>query len=98
MADTAVAPVTSIELHEAMVCAEHREEICDMCNVDYRQENDEFFGFTPADRTALTIPALGGLKDGVWSCKKHTNTECTQCFNWKKQLNKLHKEAKKAGK
>jgi hypothetical protein len=41
MADTAVE---SLELNEAMVCSPHRLEKCSTCDVDYRQENDEYFG------------------------------------------------------
>jgi len=34
----------SIELNDAMVCGQHCKEQCSDCDVDFRQENDEFFG------------------------------------------------------
>ncbi|KAG9074702.1 hypothetical protein FS749_013702, partial [Ceratobasidium sp. UAMH 11750] len=53
--------------------------------------------FDPAPgRAPLDLPATNITKDGVLQCKKHANPDCKQCYGWKKQLTKLHREAKKA--
>jgi len=82
-----------------MFCGEHQREICGSCSFDGREENDSFFGLTPWDRDALELPSdAKPNKDGVWQCKKHSSTDCSQCFGWKKQITRLQQKAKKAGK
>ncbi|KAF8317513.1 uncharacterized protein EI90DRAFT_3056712 [Cantharellus anzutake] len=81
-----------------MVCAAHLQEVCADCDYDGREDNDAFFGLDTIDRDPLNIPNASTNKEGVYQCKKHSNPKCPQCFGWKKQIQKLQKEAKKAGK
>ncbi|KAF8601875.1 hypothetical protein BDV93DRAFT_524439 [Ceratobasidium sp. AG-I] len=88
----------SIEIADCLFCANHKLEVCRECEFDGREDNDLTFGFEPAPaRGSLDLPATTANKDGVIQCKKHANPDCRQCYGWKKQLTKLHKEAKKAG-
>ncbi|KAK4684031.1 hypothetical protein P7C73_g6176, partial [Tremellales sp. Uapishka_1] len=55
--------------------------------------------FDPAPRSALELPAYTrSPKDGSIACKQHGNSGCNQCFGWKKQIVKLHKDGKKQAK
>ncbi|KAJ6628634.1 hypothetical protein B0H10DRAFT_1990608 [Mycena sp. CBHHK59/15] len=96
MADTAPAPVT-IEINDALFCT-HFKEVCADCAFDGREENDAFFGFEPIDREGIEAPLAIVNKDGVYQCKKHASTGCTQCYGWKKQITRARAAAKKAGK
>jgi len=91
------APKT-VEINDAVFCADHVREVCADCDIDTREENDAFFGFDTLDREPLSIPTNLHNKEGVYQCKKHANATCNQCFGWKKQIVKLQKDAKKAGK
>ncbi|EJT51247.1 hypothetical protein A1Q2_02287 [Trichosporon asahii var. asahii CBS 8904] len=56
-------------------------------------------GFDPMPRAPLELPAYyRNAKDSNIVCKQHGNVECKACFNWKKNITKLHKEAKKQAK
>ncbi|KAJ7113744.1 hypothetical protein C8R43DRAFT_131304 [Mycena crocata] len=98
MADTETAPAPAqIEINDALFCP-HFKEVCADCSTDTREENDAFFGFDPIDRDGLEAPPAIINKDGVYQCKKHANTGCTQCHGWKKQITRARAAAKKAGK
>ncbi|KAJ7106640.1 hypothetical protein C8R44DRAFT_805606 [Mycena epipterygia] len=97
MADTATATPATIEINDALFCT-HFKEVCADCAFDGREENDAFFGFDPIDREGMEAPAAIVNKDGVYQCKKHGSTGCTQCYGWKKQINRARTAAKKAGK
>ncbi|KAF7300875.1 hypothetical protein MKEN_01313800 [Mycena kentingensis (nom. inval.)] len=71
---------------------------CQDCSFDGREENDAFYGFDPIDREGIEAPAATLTKDGVYQCKKHASTSCSQCYGWKKQITRLRAAAKKAGK
>ncbi|KAG8767877.1 hypothetical protein FRC12_005963 [Ceratobasidium sp. 428] len=88
----------SVDIADCIFCANHRLEACTECSFDGREDNDTTFGFDPIDREPLDLPATQTNKDGVIQCKKHANPDCKQCYGWKKQLTKLHRDAKKAGK
>ncbi|KAG8668181.1 hypothetical protein FPOAC2_10060 [Fusarium poae] len=87
----------SVEISDAVFCQEHIAEVCEECDADFREENDAFYGFDPIDRDALPSPSASANDDGVYLCDTHKNSICNQCFSWKKQLVRLHKEAKKRG-
>ncbi|KAJ9091598.1 hypothetical protein QFC20_007599 [Naganishia adeliensis] len=56
-------------------------------------------GFDLTQRDPLTLPAYTvNAKDGSIQCKKHSNSNCSTCFGWKKQLSKLHKDGVKKSK
>ncbi|ORX41023.1 hypothetical protein BD324DRAFT_678424 [Kockovaella imperatae] len=87
----------SVEINDALFC-EHEMEVCQQCQFDGREDNDAMMGYDPLPRAALEIPAhYKSNKDGSILCKAHANSDCKSCFGWKKQIGKLHKEAKKAG-
>ncbi|KAG9076818.1 hypothetical protein FRC06_009306 [Ceratobasidium sp. 370] len=96
----------SVDIADCIFCANHRLEVCKECEFDGREDNDTTFGslvltqsakFDPNPiRGPLDLPATTTNKEGVIQCKKHANPDCKQCYGWKKQLTKLHKEAKKA--
>ncbi|KAI4518338.1 hypothetical protein EV122DRAFT_209620 [Schizophyllum commune] len=88
----------SIELNDAIFCAQHFKEVCTECDVDFREENDGFFGFDPMNREGLEAPASSTTKDGTYQCKKHGSASCNQCYGWKKQITRARVAAKKAGK
>ncbi|KAI5448914.1 hypothetical protein NCC49_005767 [Naganishia albida] len=89
---------SSLDVNDAIFC-EHGKEVCNDCNFDAREENDSFFGFDLIQRDPLTLPAytVNG-KDGSIQCKKHSSSNCSTCFGWKKQLAKLHKDGVKKSK
>ncbi|KAF8318643.1 hypothetical protein DL93DRAFT_2054315 [Clavulina sp. PMI_390] len=87
----------TVEINDGMFCKEHLIEICEKCQFDGREENDSFYGFDTIDRDALVVPSDLQNKDGVYHCKKHSSATCSNCFGWKKQITKLQKDAKKAG-
>ncbi|WOO79358.1 uncharacterized protein LOC62_02G002882 [Vanrija pseudolonga] len=88
----------SIEINDALFC-EHGKEVCEPCGFDGREDNDAVMGFDPMPRAPLDLPAYyKNAKDNSYVCKAHANNECKQCFNWKKSITKLHKEAKKNAK
>ncbi|KZT61662.1 hypothetical protein CALCODRAFT_413732, partial [Calocera cornea HHB12733] len=89
---------SSVEIADALFCHAHGQEVCKDCQFDGREDNNTFFGFDPIDREPLSVPAYTVNKDGKYNCKKHASDSCAQCYNWKKQISKLNKEAKKAGK
>ncbi|TDL24541.1 hypothetical protein BD410DRAFT_786060 [Rickenella mellea] len=91
----AAAPAT-IEINDAVFC-QHFKEVCSDCQFDGREENDGFFGFETTDRDPLEPPTSALNKDGVYQCKKHSSTECSQCYGWKKQITRARAAAKKAG-
>lgn len=80
-----------------MFC-QHGQEVCKECDFDGREDNNLVFGFDATNREPMSVPAFSVAKDGTINCKKHGNGSCTQCFGWKKQITKLNREAKKAGK
>ncbi|TRM59550.1 hypothetical protein BD626DRAFT_507515 [Schizophyllum amplum] len=80
----------SIELNDAIFCSQHFKEVCNECDVDFREENDGFFG-------GLEAPASSTTKDGTYQCKKHGSASCSQCYGWKKQITRARVAAKKAG-
>lgn len=88
---------SSIEINDALFCP-HFKEVCSTCSFDGREENDSFFGFDPIDREGIEAPASSTNKEGVYQCKKHGSTACTQCYGWKKQITRARTAAKKAGK
>lgn len=94
---TEVAAPVQHEIADAIFCT-HWKEVCDECSSDFREENDAFFGFDSIDREGLDAPNVSQNKDGEYQCKKHASTTCTQCFGWKKQINRARTAAKKAGK
>ncbi|BEJ16492.1 hypothetical protein CspHIS471_0510970 [Cutaneotrichosporon sp. HIS471] len=88
----------SIEINDALFC-EHGKEVCEPCGFDGREDNDAVMGFDPVPRAPIDLPAYyRNAKDNNIVCKAHGNNECKQCFNWKKTIQKLQKESKKAGK
>ncbi|KAF8885333.1 hypothetical protein BD779DRAFT_1533950 [Infundibulicybe gibba] len=100
MADIETAAATApstIEINDAMFCP-HFKEVCSDCGCDLREENDSFYGLDSIDREGIEAPASTQNKEGVYQCKKHGSAGCTQCYGWKKQLNRAHVAAKKAGK
>ncbi|KAF9447569.1 hypothetical protein P691DRAFT_802206 [Macrolepiota fuliginosa MF-IS2] len=88
----------TVEVADALFCQTHLKEVCTECDYDGREDNDAFYGYDPIDREAIECPALSTNKDGVYQCKKHGSATCTQCFGWKKQINRARTAAKKAGK
>ncbi|KAG9003528.1 hypothetical protein FRB94_003048 [Tulasnella sp. JGI-2019a] len=86
----------TIEVNDCVFCT-HGKEICDECDYDGREENDGFFGLKHSDRDPLEMPATIVNKAGDHQCKKHGTGNCSQCFNWKKMITKLQREAIKAG-
>nr|XP_018259634.1 uncharacterized protein I303_07702 [Kwoniella dejecticola CBS 10117]OBR81792.1 hypothetical protein I303_07702 [Kwoniella dejecticola CBS 10117] len=59
-------------------------------------DNDAMMGLDPKPRGPLELPAhFKNQKDNTFMCKAHGNASCKSCFNWKKQMTKLHKEGKK---
>ncbi|KAF7296848.1 hypothetical protein MIND_00916100 [Mycena indigotica] len=97
MAETAAPVPATIEINDLLFCT-HFKEVCEDCSFDGREENDAFFGFDPIDRDGIEAPAATVTKDGVYQCKKHASTSCSQCYGWKKQITRLRTAAKKAGK
>ncbi|KAH7882850.1 hypothetical protein F5I97DRAFT_1959878 [Phlebopus sp. FC_14] len=93
---TEVQP-TTVEVNDAIFC-QHLKEVCTDCSFDGREENDGFYGFDFMDREGIEAPPVTVNKDGVYQCKKHGSTGCTQCFGWKKQITKARTAAKKAAK
>ncbi|KAL7424456.1 hypothetical protein Q5752_000140 [Cryptotrichosporon argae] len=88
----------SVEINDAVFC-EHAKEVCDKCGFDGREDNDYAIIEDSHPRDPLDVPAFTrNVKDGKIVCKAHANKECKQCFNWKKQMTKLHKEGKKVTK
>ncbi|KAH9918716.1 uncharacterized protein BXZ73DRAFT_52806 [Epithele typhae] len=96
MADTESAPAP-IEINDAYFC-QHLKEVCTVCSYDGREENDAFFGFDPISREGLEAPASSQNKEGVYQCKKHGSTGCSQCYGWKKQISRARIAAKKEAK
>ncbi|KAF8907146.1 hypothetical protein CPB85DRAFT_1436695 [Mucidula mucida] len=92
MAD-AQPEVAAIQINDAVFCSQHVQEVCDECDFDGRQENDAFFGVKSSDRAYLDVPESVVNMEGLYQCKKHG-----AAGDWKKQITKLQKEAKKAGK
>ncbi|KAG8863968.1 hypothetical protein FRB96_006841 [Tulasnella sp. 330] len=86
----------TIEVNDCVFC-QHGKEVCSDCDYDGREENDGFFGLENKERDPLEMPTSTINKAGVYQCKKHGTGNCGQCFNWKKQITKLHREAAKAG-
>jgi len=93
-----MSAVETVEINDGVFCKEHILEVCDNCSFDGREENDSFFGLDTIDREPVSIPSEIHNKDGVYHCKKHSSSTCNNCFGWKKQIVKLQKDAKKAGK
>ncbi|KIM64797.1 hypothetical protein SCLCIDRAFT_114290 [Scleroderma citrinum Foug A] len=91
------AEVQTVEINDAIFCS-HLKEVCADCNYDGREENDGFYGFECMDRDPISPPAVTQNKDGVYQCKKHGASTCSQCFGWKKQITRARTAAKKAGK
>ncbi|CED83584.1 hypothetical protein [Phaffia rhodozyma] len=94
------APNLSTSPGSSPMPCEHGQEVCTACGFDAREENDAFFGFSPvAERGALTlVDFTRSTKDNSIHCKKHGTVDCKQCFNWKKSIAKLQKDASKAQK
>jgi len=88
---------TTVEIADALFCQSHLKEVCEDCNYDGREDNDAFYGFDPTDRDPIGSPQVSTNKDGEYCCKKHGSPTCTQCFGWKKQINRARTAAKKAG-
>ncbi|KAF5229865.1 hypothetical protein FAUST_10139, partial [Fusarium austroamericanum] len=61
----------SVEINDTCFCQEHFAEVCEECNVDFREENDAFYGFDSRDRDALTCPPASVNNDGVVVCNEH---------------------------
>ncbi|QRV82237.1 hypothetical protein RhiJN_10252 [Ceratobasidium sp. AG-Ba] len=94
---SSLGSAASIEVADCLFCANHKLEVCRECEFDGREDNDFALGFDPSpERGSLELAATTTNKDGEIVCKKHANVDCKQCYNWKKQLTKLHKDAKKA--
>jgi len=96
MSEVVAAP--SVEICDALFCKQHIKEVCSDCSFDGREDNDAFYGFDPIDREGLEPPNVSTDKNGEYQCKKHGSATCTQCFGWKKQINRARTAAKKAGK
>ncbi|EJT99309.1 hypothetical protein DACRYDRAFT_23895 [Dacryopinax primogenitus] len=99
MAELSTSPTTSsssIELNDALFC-HHGREVCSDCQFDGREDNNLVFGFDPSPRDPLNVPDYSLNKEGKYNCKKHGSDTCNLCYNWKKQISKLNKEAKKSG-
>ncbi|WWC72550.1 uncharacterized protein I206_106512 [Kwoniella pini CBS 10737] len=98
MAELGISPTDtdkSIEINDALFC-EHGLEVCQQCEFDAREDNDSMMGLDPKPRGPLELPAhFKNSKDNTFMCKSHGNANCKSCFNWKKQMTKLHKEGKK---
>ncbi|KAF9767771.1 hypothetical protein IL306_015028 [Fusarium sp. DS 682] len=77
----------TVEINDAVFCVEHLAEICEDCSTDLREENDSFYGFDPTDREAIEVPPVSRDDDA-----------CSQCFGWKKKINKARSDAKRADK
>ncbi|WXC67637.1 hypothetical protein SNK03_013451 [Fusarium graminearum] len=85
----------SVEINDTCFCQEHFAEVCEECNVDFREENDAFYGFDSRDRDALTCPPASVNNDGVVVCNEHDSATCGQCFNWKRQIARKFRDAAK---
>jgi len=101
MAEMSVSPTSSdstqISINDCEFCM-HGKETCAECgNVDFRDDNSFALGVEPNDRAPLEI-SITHSKDGEIICKKHKSATCSTCFAFKKQIQRLAREAKKGKK
>ncbi|KAJ3549165.1 hypothetical protein NM208_g70 [Fusarium decemcellulare] len=61
----------SVEINDAVFCAQHLQEVCEECEADFREENDAFYGFDSCDRDPISVPETSQNADGVYQCTKH---------------------------
>ncbi|SCZ96723.1 BZ3500_MvSof-1268-A1-R1_Chr4-1g06656 [Microbotryum saponariae] len=85
---------SSIEIGDGYQFCLHGKERCAECQVDFREDNSFTAGLDPIDREAIEIDYHLN-KDGIPACKKHKMVECKNCYGFKKQINKLNKDAAK---
>ncbi|KAF7293884.1 hypothetical protein HMN09_01184500 [Mycena chlorophos] len=100
MAETESVPqpaASTVEINDMVFCS-HFKEVCSDCSFDGREDNDAVLGFDFIDRDGIELPVTTLNKDGQYQCKKHGSPSCSQCYGFKKQINKLRLAAKKAGK
>jgi predicted membrane GTPase involved in stress response len=86
--------MSSIEVNDALFCEKHIVEKCEDCEVNFREENDSFFGFESRNREALFCPPASKNDAGTFVCDKHRSETCNVCFCWKKQITRLRAAAK----
>lgn len=87
----------SLTIGDYEFCA-HGQEVCQMCDADYRADNSFTAGIDVIDsREPITVD-FSINKDGVPQCKRHKTIDCKTCFAFKKQLAKLNADAKKQAK
>ncbi|GAA5937234.1 hypothetical protein JCM3775_001587 [Rhodotorula graminis] len=94
---TSIGSNASVELGDYIACV-HGLEQCKNCDLDAREDNSFTAGVDPEPKRESVQVEFSMNKDGEPQCKKHKKVECSQCFNFKKQIVKLTKEGQKRAK
>ncbi|KAF8637224.1 hypothetical protein AX17_002975 [Amanita inopinata Kibby_2008] len=86
-----------IVVNDFMFCAEHGDEVCYHCCVDHRLTNnvqiedelnnlEDVFDFGLEERQSINVFAHGAREalntEDSFSCSKHRDVDCSNCFNW----------------